>query len=144
MAWTERVKKLFVGIAICVATVPALADVVVVVSRDSNIDKLTRHQVADIFLGRAVPLVNGMKLVPVDLPEDSTVRQAFYMKLLGKSPAQMRAYWSKIIFTGRGLPPKEVASALKAKEKIAVNRYYVGYVAKETKDSSVKIVYVVD
>ena len=66
------------------------------------------------------------------------------MKLLGKSPAQMRAYWSKIIFTGRGLPPREIASGQMMKKKVAGNPSFVGYLSKEMRDSSVKTVMVVE
>ena len=143
MAWAEQVKKLVLGAVFWLIASSACAELIVVVSRDSNVEKLSRHQVADIFLGRAVQLESGEKLVPVDLPEDSGVRKEFYEKLLGKSPAQMRAYWSKIIFTGRGLPPKEVNSTKKMKKEIAHNRHYVGYVAKKVKDSSLKAIFVI-
>jgi hypothetical protein len=39
----------------------------------------------------------------VDLP-NGQVRDEFYLKLTGKNPAQIQAYWSRLVFTGRALP----------------------------------------
>ena len=48
--------------------------------------------------------------------------------MAGKSPAQMKAYWSKIIFTGRGQPPKEVPNSAAVKKGIVENPAVIGYV----------------
>ncbi len=34
--------------------------------------------------------------MPIDLTEGSAERDAFYFKFSGKSPAQIKAYWSKV------------------------------------------------
>jgi hypothetical protein len=60
----------------------------------------------DIFLGKTARFPDGSQAVPVDQSEGTIVRDEFYNKLVGKSAAQMKAYWSKIIFTGRGQPPR--------------------------------------
>src|SRR6188768_4088554 len=92
-------------ITLCVRSRAAADELVVIVSSASPIAGLTKDQIADIFLGKLRQLPDGTKVVPIDQPEGSPTRDAFYVQFTGKSPAQVKAHWSKIIFTGRGQPP---------------------------------------
>ena len=69
------------------------------------------RQGTDIFLGRATRFPNGLLAVPIDQVEGSAAREEFYTRFVGKSAAQMKAYWSKIIFTGRGQPTSAIDAA---------------------------------
>jgi hypothetical protein len=68
------------------------------------------------------------------------VRQEFYAKATGKTPQLLKAYWSKMIFTGRGEPPRELADSAAIKRMVAENPHCIGYVDKSAADSSVKVV----
>jgi ABC-type phosphate transport system substrate-binding protein len=114
-------------------------DVVAVVSARSPIAALNANQVADIFLGKTSRFPDGSVAVPIDLDEDSPAREKFYIQLTGKSPAQMKAHWSKIIFTGRGQPPRQVATDAEAKKAIAENPNAIGYIDASQVDASVKV-----
>ena len=50
MAWRKQMKKLTAYVFFWLVTSAASADVVVVVSRDSAVEKLNRNQIAEIFL----------------------------------------------------------------------------------------------
>jgi ABC-type phosphate transport system substrate-binding protein len=93
---------LTVGLAINLASATAVADVVAVVSAKSTVTALSKTQLEDIFLGRVSHFPNGQRAVPIDQTDGSAAREQFYTRLAGRTPAQMKAYWSKIIFTGRG------------------------------------------
>ena len=121
----------------------ARAEVVVVVSSRSPVKALSQHQVADIFLGKTSRLPDGQTVLPVDQPEGSTARERFYLDLVGKSPAQLKAHWSKIIFTGKGQPPREVSGNDVVKKVVAGNPGVIGYIESTAIDSSVKPVLVV-
>jgi len=116
----------------------ASADVVAVVSAKSAVRALTPEQLADIFLGRVSRFPNGVLAVPVDLREGSPERDQFYAKITGKTPAQVKAYWSKIIFTGRGQPPRAVPTDLDVKKFIAVNAGAIGYIDAALLDDSIR------
>lgn len=122
------------------ASLPALADdVVAVVSARSPVTSLSANQVADIFLGKASRFPDGTPAVPIDLVEDSPMRDRFYAQYTGKSPAQVKAHWSKIIFTGRGQPPRQAASTGEAKKLIAENPNAIGYIDPSQVDGSVRV-----
>src|SRR5438477_11877747 len=80
-------------------------EVVAVVSAKCPVTALNASQVAEIFLGKTSRFPDGTQAVPIDQTEESPAREKFYAQYAGKSPAQVKAHWSKIIFTGRGQPP---------------------------------------
>lgn len=124
------------------ASLPAGAlaeDVVAVVSANSPVTALSSTQVADIFLGRSTRFPDGTQAVPIDQGEDSPVRERFYSQFTGKSPAQVKAHWSKIIFTGRGQPPRQVPSGAEVKKMVAANPNAIGYIDPKLVDSSVRV-----
>ena len=118
----------------------AAADVVAVVSSKSAITRLTPEQVEDIFLGRINHLEYGAMLVPLDLPEGSPARAEFYATFGGKSAAQLRAHWSKLIFTGRGQPPAVVSDIETVRKRVAANPDAIAYMDRTAVDARVRIV----
>ena len=122
------------------ATLPAFAqDVVPVVSAKSPLASLNNEQVADIFLGKTSRFPDGSIALPVDQGEESPLREKFYAQFAGKSPAQVKAYWSKIIFTGRGQPPRQAADSVEVKRIVTDNPHAIGYIDARQVDSSVRV-----
>jgi hypothetical protein len=114
-------------------TAPARADEIVVVM-GAGATPLTKGQVASIYLGRN----NNLK--PVDLPESNPLREAFYKKATDRDPPQIKAVWSRLVFTGQGQPPKELADVAAVKKAVAADPKAVGYIDKAQVDASVKVV----
>jgi ABC-type phosphate transport system substrate-binding protein len=118
----------------------AMAEVVVVVSAKNTNSALSEAQVADIFLGRVSYFPSGEEAVPVDLPDDSPLRSDFYRDCTGKSASQLRAYWTKLIFTGRAQPPRELPDAAAIKRFMQTRPSAIGYIDRKDVDASVKVV----
>lgn len=119
-------------LALATASLPAAADVVVVAGASSSAAGLSKEQIADVFLGKTP------SLTPVDQAESSPLRDEFYTKVTGKSAAQAKSYWSKLAFTGKGTPPKEMAGSAEVKKALAANPALIGYIEKSAVDASVK------
>ena len=122
------------------ATVRPVADVVAVVSAKSTVTSLSKAQVADLFLGRTSRFPNGVQAVPIDQADGSAARDEFYAKLVGKTGAQLKAYWAKIIFTGRGQPPPAVSNSVEVKKRLIGNPAAIGYIEQDLVDASVRVV----
>ena len=135
----NRVGHFVLGLFLCSSEGIAAAEEVAVVSAKSPVTALTRDQVADIFLGKASRFPDGSQAVPIDQAEGSAARDEFYVKFAGKSPAQVKAHWSKIIFTGRGQPPREVPSSTEAKKRVVENPHAISYIDQRLVDGSVKV-----
>jgi ABC-type phosphate transport system substrate-binding protein len=117
------------------------AGVVVVVGAKSAVASLDKTQVADIFLGKSATFPGGAQAVPVDQAEGSSQREEFHSKVTGKTGAQLSAYWSKLVFSGKASPPKEVPGAADVKGLVAANPNMIGYVDSAAVDASVKVVF---
>jgi ABC-type phosphate transport system substrate-binding protein len=130
---------LLFGFALAVDATAKAEDVVAVVSAKSPILSLNANQVADIFLGKTSRFPDGSEAVPIDQVEDSPLRERFYTAFTGKSPAQVKAYWSKIIFTGRSQPPRQVSNSAEVRKLIAANPSAIGYIDNSMVDASVRV-----
>lgn len=106
-------------------------DIVVIVNNWATIP--SKEAVADIFLGKS------QDFVPHDLPEYSPIRTEFYQKAVGRDLNQMKAVWARIVFTGKGIAPKEFPDAAAVKKAVAANPKAIGYIDKAAADASVKI-----
>ncbi|MGB1220390.1 MAG: hypothetical protein ACPG43_02565 [Alcanivoracaceae bacterium] len=113
----------------CLLALPvaASAEVVVVASDSLGITSLNQADVRLIFSGKRSN-VDGVAVVPLDLPADAPAREVFYRKVLEKSASQMRSHWARLTFTGRGNPPKIVSG----EDELAIllsssSRNYIGY-----------------
>jgi ABC-type phosphate transport system substrate-binding protein len=116
------------------------AEVVAVVSSKNPITSLSKSQVADIFLGKTARFPDGSLAMPIDQEEGSPARDEFYATFTGKSTAQLKSHWSKIIFTGRGKPPMAVPNSAEVMRLIAANPQAISYIERSAIDSSVKMV----
>ena len=74
-----------------------------------------------------------------DQTAGTAVRDEFYVNFTGKTAAQIKAYWSKIIFTGRGQPPKAVSNSGEIKQLLTKDPSAIGYIERSAVDSSVKV-----
>jgi len=121
----------------------AAAELVVVVSARSPVTALRAEQVADIFLSEATRFPDGGEVVALDLPIGSALRDDFYLKVANRTPALMKAYWTKKIFTGRGQPPRELPNSQAVRKLVADNPTLIGYIDRSALDASVRPVLVV-
>lgn len=137
-------RRLLMLLLACVAWVSPLlarADLVVVVSADSGITRLTRDEVVNIFLGRYRRLSNGATAIPLDIGGDTPEREAFYRQLVGKSLPEINAYWARLVFSGRTTPPEELSSQREVLARVARDPVAIGYVDRSNLNSKVKVVY---
>ena len=114
----------------------AAADLVVVGNPAAA--ALTKDQVADVYLGKS------QAATPLDLPEASPLRAEFYKKATGRDLAQVKSTWSRVVFTGKGQPPKELPDAAAVKKAVAADLKAIGYLEKSAVDGSVKTLLTVE
>ncbi len=115
-------------------------ELVVIVNAGNPTASVSADQVQQLFLGMTATMPGGVKARPVDQAEESPLRSEFYQKVAGKSAAQIRAIWSRLVFSGKGMPPKILASSADVKKFVATNRDSIGYIEKSATDSSIKVV----
>jgi hypothetical protein len=129
-----------IGLVLSLAAEPAMADVVAVVSSKSPLAILSKNQVTDIFLGKVTRFPDGTLAMPIDQQEGSSERDEFYAAFAGRSPAEIKSHWTKIVFTGRGKPPRTVAGSVEARKLTAANLQAISYMERSEIDSTVKVI----
>lgn len=132
-------KKLAI-LSIFALSFAAHAGPVVIVSAKSSVGTLTADQAEQIFLGKTLALPGGASAKVYDLKEGSPVRSDFYSKVSGKTDSQLKAYWSKIVFSGKGQPPQELTDGASVKKAVAGDPNAIGYIDSAEVDGTVKVV----
>ena len=133
-------RQSLVGVAaVCAAHAALGQSLAVVAGASSNAPKLNNDQVSAIFLGTVKTFPNGEKAIPIDQTAGSPAYGHFYSLVAGRSEAQIKAYWSRMVFTGKGAPPQEVGDAAAVKKLVASNPNLVGYIDAAQVDGSVKV-----
>lgn len=136
--------RVLVALLLCGLSSWAAAQTAVIVNPKSPLSALTPEQAAALFLGKSSTLPSGGTVALADLPDSSSVREQFYSKAAGKTGAQVKAAWSRLTFSGKATPPKELPSAADVKKYVASNVDAIGYIEKSAVDASVKVVLVVE
>ncbi|MCH8497883.1 MAG: phosphate ABC transporter substrate-binding protein [Marinobacter sp.] len=116
----------------------AMADVVVI-GHPGGPDSISLNEVRDIYLNRSQQLPGGQRAAPYELPEGNATRQSFHQKVTGRNDAQLKAFWSQQVFTGRGQPPQELGADAAVRAAVASTPGGIGYISAGAVDDSVKV-----
>ncbi len=113
---------------------PVQAETVVIVSQKNPATRMFSEQAAQFFLGKST------MFTPIDQAEGSPIRAEFYHKVAEKDPAQVKAIWSKLVFTGKATPPKEYRTSAEVRKAVAEDPKAIGYIDKSAVDDTVKVI----
>ena len=116
---------------------PVMAEVVVIVN-PAIADSAGKEDIAKLYLGKTTSLPGGTKVSPVNLESGNAVRDEFNDSALGKSDSQLKSYWSRLIFTGKAKPPKDLGSEAEVIEYVKNNSDGLGYVSPASVTGDVK------
>lgn len=130
---------LLATLALSLSFAASAGDLVVVAGVNSPLNQLSREQVADIYLGRVTTLPGGASALPLDLPANSPERENFYTRIAGKSAAQVKVYWARMSFTGKGMPPKQLRGSDDIKKYANNKPSAIAYLDEEAVDGSIKV-----
>lgn len=112
---------------------------IVVIGHPDNAATLDKETLQRLFTGRSNNLINGNAAVPLNLSDQQSLRSQFDEKALGRSSSQVKAFWSKLVFTGKGTPPKEVNSESEMINLISSTPNLIGYISATTDTTGVKV-----
>ncbi|WP_016955383.1 hypothetical protein [Catenovulum agarivorans] len=137
----SKFKAIIAAIGLILAPIAAFAEVVVVVHPSVAFDSMSADEVSRLFLGKSKKFPDGSTAFPLNQDEGMTARETFNEKICKKNASQYKAYWSKLVFTGKGTPPKDAGDANAVKALISSNPNMVGYIDSSLVDASVKVVF---
>ena len=117
---------------------------IVIVAHPTNTNTVSAEELQRLYTGKMSSFANGDSAVPLNLADANTLRTQFDEKALGRSSSQVKAYWSKLVFTGKGTPPKEVANETEMLQLVSSNPNILGYVSSSADTSKVKVLLTLD
>lgn len=123
-------------------TNPAFADVAVIINKGNDISSIKKSTIKKFFLRKKKAFSNGKATTPVE-QVSGNIRDTFNDKVLRKTSSQLKAYWAKIIFSGKGSPPKSVADDAAVKAFVAKTDGAIGYIDSAKVDDSVKVIFTI-
>ncbi len=117
----------------------SFADVAVIVNVENGAT-FSDSDISRIFLGKLKKFSSGDKAVAINLKLGNSTRNEFETKVLGKSASQIKAYWSKQVFSGKGKPLPELVSDKDILTMVASDSNVIAYVDAASVDDSVKVI----
>ncbi len=100
---------------------------------------VTRGEV-DLDAVRRMYLGQQRNYVAVNLPEGSDTRERFERNVIGRSPAQMKAHWSRLVFTGRAWELNVLKNDEDVVSFVRSNMNAIGYISDVSKADGLYIV----
>ncbi len=122
--------------------VPAISSADVAIIANKSTPRLEKEYISRIYSAKIKVMPNGKKVSPMDLPDGDKDRSVFYRHMSNKNEVQMRAYWSRLVFTGAGDPPVVVDDSEEVLSYIREHENAIGYVNTKYVDGSVKVLMV--
>ena len=117
----------FSGLLVCAHSASA-EDIAVIVARDAPAKILNVATLRDIYLKKIILDASGRKLIPLNLPADTPLRQAFTLTLFHKCSDELQDYWNQTYFHGI-TPPYVLGSQDAVVRFVAQTPGAIGYVA---------------
>jgi hypothetical protein len=114
---------------------------VVIANPNSGVEKMSKDEVINIYMGRNRKLPSGITAQPLDLENPLTEKANFYNTMVNKELPEISSYWARLMFSGQGSPPRQVASAELAIDLVGRLKGAIAYVDRKKIDRRVKVVF---
>ncbi|MDH4582823.1 phosphate ABC transporter substrate-binding protein [Pseudomonas sp. BN415] len=129
----KQIVRIFLAASSLTVTAVAQAEVAVIINAGSSAAP-TQAEVANIFLGKSKSLKG------VDQKDWTPTKEKFYSAVTSKDEAQLKSYWSGLVFTGKGQPLPSVLGDAEVVEKVSSADDVIGYVDKSAVTDNVKVI----
>jgi hypothetical protein len=96
--------------------------------------------VSNLFLSKTNRFSNGEKAIPLQV-RDRRLQAQFYEHISNKTPTQLKSYWTTLIFTGKGKPPKSFADKQELLEYMKSHTGAITYMHLSEVTAGMKIIY---
>lgn len=102
---------------------------VVIVGEASPLTTVSREQLSQIFLKKTRTLPGGREAMPVDIVGHAKARIAFSNVVHKRSLVAIQNFWNQQIFSGKEVPPPQMAREVDIVAFVRGNPDAVGYVS---------------
>jgi ABC-type phosphate transport system substrate-binding protein len=114
--------------------------IAVIVNKANPLSVIGRDELRPIFQTTRKVWSSGAEAFPINLPEDSPLRNDFDQAILGLDPERVARYWIDRKVRGGARPPVRVNSSSAVLKAVASKPGAVGYVRLGEVNNTVKVV----
>lgn len=132
------IKRCVGAVAGMILSFNLVAEVAIIVN-PANGNSLEFEDIQRIFLGKDDFYPDGTEVIAVG-QESGALVDEFNDKVLERDKSQLKAYWAKLMFTGKGFPPKPLANDAAVISAVSGSANTIGFVNKSAVTDAVKVV----
>jgi len=136
-------KGLFALLLLGMLALPAGADerltgLVLVVHPEVPTDQITQRELSRIYLGKSTRWSGGLTIRPVLLERESEYDR-FVAEALHRTGESFSVYWKRMVFTGKGRPPRTFDDPSELALYIRVTEGAIGFLPADADLSGLKV-----
>lgn len=122
-----------------IVTLPLMAREAKVIANPSvAVESISIAELKGIFLLQRKTLKDGSSVEPV-LQKSGPTHEAFLQQYLNRDTEEIRIYYQGLVFTGKGLMPKQLNSDAEVVSYVARTRGAIGYVSGTSPTEGVRV-----
>ena len=114
------------------------ADLKVIANSSVASNSVSADDLKAVFLQEKSSLSDGSRVVPV-LAKGGQAHETFVKQYLGKTEDALMTYYRSLVFTGKGLMPKTLASDAEVLTYVAKTKGAIGYISSSAGSEGVKV-----
>ena len=103
----------------------------VIVHNSNPVDSMSREELSAAFMKKLSRWPHRVDVVPVDHRPNARIREQFSRAVHGQNTGYVIRYWHRLIFAGRGIPPREIENDAEAIEFVRKQRGAISYVSRD-------------
>jgi len=113
-------------------------EISIIVNMNNATDVMSAREVRKLFLGKSRNLPDGSRAL---LVSNELIRSEFNRSALGKADSQVKAAWSRLLFSGRAKRPVAFSDPAEVVQFVSGNINAVGYILSSELGEGVKSVH---
>ena len=122
-----------------ILTSATYAEIAIIVNKASPLTAAQASDIQRVYLGKTQK-INGTDVTPVNQTKNTGLSDNFNKVVLNKTSNQVKAYWSKLIFTGKGTPPQELNNDVEVINAVRGDVNTIGYIDASLVDDTVNVI----
>ncbi len=115
------------------------ADIIVITNPNFKADTISINTLKKLWLGKTKKISSIGRVYIVDQIKNNDSTRLFYHKIIKKNPKQVKAYWAKIQFIGKGFPPKSLLNDNAVIKWVLKTKNGIGYIDSKMKTDTIKV-----
>lgn len=141
--YKKNALRLLMLVGILSGISPVYAALAIIAHPENSLNHISAKDTARIFLGKSKAFPDGGSATAIDQTSGSPTHNKFYTSVADMDESDLKRYWAKLRFSGKGRLPKTLNGDSAVKAFVSRNPDAIGYIDRKAIDRSVKVLLVI-